>query len=207
MLFLLVFSGVLPVHADDKPRLFKRGGVPHKDRWKEADVKNYLRLPYLTSIDDIANRLEAVQSIGEHRIVKNKNRPFKPDGKKSGTISFELHGDKSSVFHVTVYDHQSWNSACDKLFGHATSTIAMWNKIPDYYSVKRNNDTCTITRNGKYPQKWHFELKKLFAIGVFSKVRQENAKSEKEAIAQMDQAIQRLVAVIDGKDNDAAGRD
>lgn len=214
ILFLFIFSGVFSVYADDKPKLFKKGGVPYENLWKERDVKNYLDLPYLTSTDDIVSvstddivsKLEAVQGIGKYQIIKDKNRPFKLNNKELDAISFDLRGEDSSVFHVTVYDYQSWNSACDKLFRYITGTVAMWNKIPDYYAIKKSDDIYTITRKVKNPQKWHFDLKKRFVIGVYSKVRQESTKSEEKTIAQIeiDQVIQRLVAIIEGKDNEGS---
>lgn len=214
MLFFLIFSGVVSVHADDKPKsvngqkpkLVKRGGVSPEDRWKEGDVKEYLALPYLAStnyvvglsIDDIASKLEAMQVVGNYRIVEDKNRSFKSNNKGLNGIVFVLLEEDETAFHVTVHDSQSWNSACDKLFKYITSTVAMWHKIPDYYTVKKINDIYTITRNGKNPQKWHFDLKKMFAISVYSKIRQEDTKGEEKIIEQIDQVIREIAVITEG---------
>lgn len=199
------------MYADDKPKPVEDkkpkmgGGVISAHRWEEEDVKKYLDLPYITStnnvvsisIDDIASRLEAVQVVGKYRIVEDKNRSFKSNNKGLNGISFALRGEDELALQVTVHDYQSWNSACDKLFKYITSTVAMWNNIPDYYTVKKSTDIYTITRNGKNPQKWHFELQKMFAISVYSKVRQEETKGEEKTIAQIDEVIRRLAAIIE----------
>ncbi len=192
---------------DMKPKLVKRGAMPSEDRWKEEDVKEYLDLPYITSTNDvisasivnIASKLEAVQRIGSYQIVMDKNRPLKLNNGLV-EISFDLREKNMSVFYVTVNDCKSWNSACDKLFKYITSTVAMWNKIPEYYKIKKSDNTYMIYRNGKNPQKWHFDLKKRFVIGVYSKNRQADAISNEDAIAQIDQVIRKLDAIIEGKE-------
>jgi hypothetical protein len=202
------------MYADDKPepvkdkkyKVLKKGGVICGDRWEEGDVKDYLALPYMTttndvvsiSIDDIASKLEAAQGIGKYQIVKDQKHPFKLN-RELGDISFELREKDKAVFHVVVHDYKSWNSVCDKVFSYLTSTVAMWNKIPEYYTVKKSNDKYVISRNGKNPQKWYFHLKKRFVILVYTKVRQEDTKSKENAIAQIDQVIRKLDAIIDDK--------
>ena len=212
---VIIFFGICPMYADDhlnpvkdtKTKLVKKGAVPSEDRWKEEDVKEYLALPYITStndvvgdsIVDIASKLEAVQKVGSYQIGKDKNSSLKLNN-GSGEMSFDLREKDVSVFCVTVYDSKSWNSACDKLFIYITSTVEMWNKIPEHYKIQKSNDTYVIYRSGKNPQKWHFDLKKRFVISVYSKTRHEDAKSTKDAIAQIDQVIRKLDAIIEEKE-------
>jgi hypothetical protein len=211
MLLVVDLFGVFLVHAEDNPKLVKdklvkRGGAPSEDLWDEGDVKTYLALPYITStaagssipINEIASKLEAVQEIGGWQIGKDENHPFKLN-RKSNDISFELRKKNVPVFHVNIYDCQSWNGACDKLFRYITSTVAMWNKIPEYYTIEKSDAIYVIARNGKKPQKWHFDLEKRFIIGVYSKVRQENSKSKENAIAQIDKVIREIDTIIEGK--------
>lgn len=212
---VFIFFGVCPMYADDhpnpvkntKPKLVKRGAMPSENRWTEEDVREYLALPYITStndvvrasIVDVAGKLEAGQKIGSYQIGNEKNCPLKlNDG--LGEISFDLREKNMPVLHVAINDSKSWNSACDKLFEYITSTVQMWNEIPEHYRIQKSNDTYVIYRSGKNPQKWHFDLKKRFVISVYSKTRQEDAKSTENAIAQIDQVIKRLDAIIEEKE-------
>ena len=215
MFLVFISFGVCPMYADDhpdpvqdtNPKLVKKGAMPSEDRWKEEDVKKYLALPYITStnddlgasIVDIASKLEAVQKVGSYQIGKDKNRSLKLNI-GSGEISFDLREKDMSVFYVTVHDGTSWNSACDKLFINIISTVEMWNKIPEHYKVQKSKDTYVMYRSGKNPQKWHFDLKKRFVISVYSKTRKEDAQSNEDAVAQIDQVIWNLDAIIKEKE-------
>ncbi|MCG2678346.1 MAG: hypothetical protein L6455_00015 [Kiritimatiellae bacterium] len=208
VLFLFAVLAAFAVRAEDKPKVLKRGGIPYDTLWKEEDVRKYLNLPRLASVDgivglsmnDISGRLEAVQGLAGYQPVKNNNRPYKVSSNELPVITFELRGEELPSLQVRIYDYQSWNAMCDKLFKYITSTVELWNNIPDYYAREERGDAYTLTRKGRQSQKWHFALKKLYVITVDVVPLQENAKSEEKAVAEMDKVIRELVGAIEGKE-------
>ena len=208
VLFLFAVLAAFAVHAEDKPKVLKRGGLPYDTLWKEEDVRKYLNLPRLTSVDgivalsmnDISGRLEAVQGLAGYRLVKDSNHPYKVNSNELPVIAFELRGQGLPGLQVRVYDYQSWNALCDKLFKYITGTVELWNNIPDYYAREERGDVYTLTRKGRQSQKWQFALKKLYVIAVDVVPVQENTKSEEKAIAEIDKVIRELVSAIEGKE-------
>lgn len=207
VLFLLFVLAASAVRAEDMPKVLKRGGLPSDTRWKEEDVRKYLNLPWLASVNgivglsmnDIAGRLEAVQGLAGYQLVKDSNRPYKVSSNELPVIAFELRGEELPGLQVQVYDYQSWNALCDKLFKYITGTVELWNNIPDYYAKEECGDAYMLTRKGRRIQKWRFALKKLYVIAVDVVPVQENAKSEEKAVAEIDKVIQELVSAIEGK--------
>jgi len=207
LLFTFALLGIIAVRADDGPKVLKRGGLPYEDLWKEADVKTYLNLPQLASMDgiiglsmdEISKRVEAVQGVAGYKLVKDNSFSFTLSSNELPVITFELRAEQLPGFHVSIYDFRSWNDVCGKLYKYITTTIELWNKIPDYYAVERGDAAYTLTRKGRKPQKWHFASKKLYIIAVESRAAQEDAKSEENAFAEINDVIRKLVAVIDDK--------
>jgi hypothetical protein len=214
-ILLAFFSfGVCSMYADDKreplgedkPHPIKQGGLSSEDLWDERDVKEYLNLPYVKeegdvggiSADDIASTLKTAQTLGKYQIGKD------PEGspelvRKPGAVSFKLREEDKVAFHVTVHGSQSWNRVFDELFKYITHTVDLWNRIPEYYKVMKGDGIYVVTRDGKNPQKWHFDLKERLVIVVYSGVPQEDAVSQENAAAQIDQVIGDLKAIIDDR--------
>ncbi len=194
------------VHAEDAPKVLKRGGRPADTRWEEEDVRRYLNLPRLASMDgiighsmnDIAGRLNSAQELAGYQFVKDGNRPYNLNSNESPVLTFELHKEKLPNINVRIYDYQSWNVVCDKIFKYITDTVELWNNIPDYYVSEERGDTYTLIRKGSHKQQWGFALKKLYIIEVGVAQGQKNAKSEEEAAAyEMNKVIQKLIRTIE----------
>jgi len=216
LLLVFLFFGVCWMYADEqrelleekKPPLVRRGGLSSEDRWKEGDVKEYLALPYVTrrrdvggiSIDDITNAIKSAQLLGQHQI--HKNQEGSPELiERPGAISFKLRENDKVVFHVTVHESESWNRVCDELYKYVTTTVDLWNKIPEYYKVTKDENRYVVSRGGNNPQKWHFDLKKRLVVIVYSEVRQEDAENKENTAAQIELIIGDLDALIDNQNS------
>lgn len=206
-LFFFALLGVFGVCADDKPKVQKEGGMPNRDLWKEEDVKKYLSLPWLASMDgivglsmnEIGRRVETAEGIAGYEFVKDNNRRFKLSNNKFPVISIELRGEGLPVLHVSVYDYRSWNDLCDNLFKYITGTVDLWNKIPDYYTKEEHPDAYTLTRKGGKAQRWHFALKNRYMISVDAGLTQGGPKSEEKVIAEMEKVVKELGRVLESK--------
>lgn len=193
--------------ADDKPKPLKKGSIPYSSMWKEENVRDYLRLPRLPSmegkvglsIDEIARRVETLQRLAGFEPVKDHNRPFKLSGNEFPVVIIELRREVLPVLRVSVYDYRSWNDLCDKLFRYVTTTVQLWNTIPDYYAIEESTDAYTLTRKSGISQKWHFALQNLYVIAVDAGHAPESVRSEDNARTEIDRVIRELVGIIEGK--------
>jgi hypothetical protein len=201
---LLTFLGIFAVCAEDKSIVLKKNGLSYVDMWNEKDVEKYLNLPRLNSkegivgvsINDIARRFEAVQTLAGFQLVKDNDSLSMVKSNDYPVIAFELRRKDFPVIKVNVYDYKSWNILCDKLYKHITNTIDLWNKIPNYYTTEVRNDTYTLIRSGNQTQKWQFDLKQHYIISLNAITSNTTNATDVKVLVEMDNMLLELVNII-----------
>lgn len=178
-------------------KLQKKGGLSPEDRWAKNDVAKYLKLPYRFGVEGFIAKLKRKKGVGEYAIVK-MHLPGHINKKDRSAVSFRVCDEDLSVYDVTLYDHRSWNAICEKVSEHIMNSVALWNKIPQYYSVKRDDKTYSITKRGERPEKWYFDLRQMLILHVapqFSKEKVE--KSEEYKIEQINAVVGEMMKLIE----------
>lgn len=195
-------------YAENRPIAIKQGGISYDSMWNVQDVRTYLSLPQIDpadftsvrSMDEISKSVESVQSVGGYHTTKNNNDPFRLRSNEISVISFEFRSEEQPVFNVSVYDYRSWNRMCDMLFKYVTSTVELWNTIPDYYEKEQDDNAYTLTRKGGRVQRWHFSTRDRYVLAVDAVPSQVRVMGEENVIVEMDKLVRELVGLIEGSD-------
>lgn len=196
ILFNFVFSISSLVYFNDMTKLTKKGGMSYEELWKEKDVKNYLKLPYMVSIDNFEKKISIKGKIGRYQVNNVKKCKFE-NNNKMNSISFQLDGNNLFTFRITIYDYKSWNMICDNLYRHIIDTVSLWNKIPEYYKIFKDDNIYTITYIGESPKKWYFDLRRMIVITIDSQYSGNNiSKDEKKIRKQIDEIINYLMILL-----------